>query len=420
MGRRLAFAAAALVCVVAVLLWLGRRERGELREARLDSQLFAFDDRRVTAFTLEEGGALTRFERTEGGWTITQPVPDPASAEAIDTVFGALRRATVVRAIADEGGLEQFGLNPPRHALRLEGGEFPEIDLGDVDPTGAGVFARVSGRPGVLLVRLPDAKPLAELTTAALRDRQLLGVPRSRVSAMAIARAGAEVRLARRPGGWWISSPREFPASDAAVERILEILAGSQSGRLDDPADPSDPKLGLSGSGATEIRLSVGSEVRRIVLGPVAADGSAWATRDDRVAAMPIPEAKFDRVPATFEQLRESRLTKVNRYTVTKLVWNAPEGGVTAVREGETTWKSPSGELLRGTAVTEFLASALDAQVAGWSEGNPSAGRAASLEVEAEGGVKERVEFFADGTARVASLPGVVYRLASPRPAFNP
>lgn len=420
MARRLAFAALALVGVVAVMLWLGRREKGEIREARQDSQLVAFDDRRVTAFTLGEGGDLTRFERIEGGWRITQPRPDPVSAEAVDTLFGALRRATVIRAIAEEGGLEQFGLKPPRRALRLEGGEFPEIDLGDVDPTGAGIFVRVSGRPGVLLVKLPEAKPLAEVTVAGLRDRQLLGIPRSQVGAISIARAGNELRLVRRSGGWWISSPREFPAADAAVERILEILAASTSARLDDPPDPADPKLGLVGPAATEIRLSAGTQVRRVVLGPVGTDGIAWGTRDDRAAAMQFPEAKFDRIPVTFEQLRETKLTKVNRYTVTKFAWKAPEGEVVATREGETTWKAPSGELLRGDAVTEFLAAALDARVESFADARPTGTAVAVLEVEGDGGVRETVEYFADGGARVASLPGVVYRLGTPRPAFRP
>ena len=402
------------------MLWLGRREKGELRELRLDSQLLAFDDRRVTAFTLEEGGAVTRFERGETGWRITQPRPDPASAEGIDAAFGALRRATVIRSIPDEANLDQFGLKPARNVLRFEGGDFPEIALGDVDPTGTGLFARVGGRPGVLLIRLPDAQALAQLTTADLRDRRLLGLPRSQVGAITVLRDGAELRLVRRDGGWWISSPREFPASDAAVERILEILAASESAPIDDAADAADPKLGLSGRDAIDLRLSAGNVVRRIVLGPAGPDGTAWATRDDRAVAMRFAESKFDRVPTTFEQLRETRLTKVNRYTVAKLTWRAPEGELVAAREGETTWKSPSGELLRGASITEFLAAALDQPVRGWVEETPAGAPLAVLEVEVEGGRRERIEYFGRGTARVASLPGVVFRLDGDRPAYRP
>ena len=420
MARRLALAALALCGVLGALWWLGRQEKGELRQARRESQLAAFDDRRVTAFTLEEGGARTRFERTGGSWRITQPAADPASDVAIDGLFGALRRAVVIRTLPEAGPLEQYGLNPPRRALRFEGGEPLEVDLGDVDPTGAGVFVRVSTRTGVQLAKLPEAAPLAELRTSRLRDPRLLTVPRSQVGAISVVREGRELRLVRRPSGWWISAPREFPASDGAVDKMLEILVASEATEIDDAARPSDSRLGLAGPGATEIRLSVGESVRRLVLGPTGTDGVAWATRDDRGAPMRFADAKFDRVPATFDQLRETRLSKVNRYAVLGVRWSAPEGELAAAREGATTWKSPAGELLRGAGIVEFLAASLDAPVEGWDEA-PFVGRPeATLEVEADAGVRERIEFFADRTARVGSVPGVRFRLKGARPAYRP
>lgn len=420
MGKRLAIAALALAGALLVLLWLGRREQGEIRVARIDSQLLVFDDRRVAAFTLEEGGKTFRFERSGTEWRITAPRSDPASAGAIDAVFGALRGAVVVRTLPGDTALEPFGLDPARHALRFEGADLPGIDIGDVDPTGTGIFVRVVSKPEVRLVRLPEAQPLAGLSVDRLRDRRLLAVPRSRVSGISIARDGKEVRLVRREAGWWIAAPREFPAADGAVDRLLEILAASEAGAIDEGADPSAASLGLAGADVTTLGLTAGEEARRLVLGKVLPDGSAWGTRDDRVAPMRFAEPKFDRLPLTFDALRETRLTKLNRYAVQKVSWRAPEGELVAAREGETTWKDASGTLLRGAAVVEFLAAALDAPVAGWSDGAASGTPQAVLEVEADGNVRERVEFFANRTARVASVPGVVFRLGADRPVYRP
>ena len=75
-------------------------------------------------------------------------------------------------------------------------------------------------------------------------------------------------------------------------------------------------------------------------------------------------------------------------------------------------WKSPAGELLSGDAILRFLVSSLEAPISGWRTADaPSGAPRAELDVELDDGGEEKVSFWGDGRATVASIPGIVFTL---------
>ena len=377
-----------------------------MREARLDSQLVAFDDRRVTAFTLGEAGAVTRFERIEGaGASRCLPRIPPPRRRSIPFRRAAPRdrgprdrprgrRARAVRPGAAAPCAEVRGRGAPRDRPGRRRSHRSRA-----------LHPRV-GPPRRPPRQASRAIPLADLTTAGLRDRRLLSVPRSQVGAIAIARGGP--------------SSGSCVATAAGGSRRRGVPGLGRRGR----ADPRDPRglgvgaprrpsrsrrsrarpVGARGDGDPAER-GVGGASRR--LGPVGPDGAAWATRDDRVAAMRFPEAKFPRLPVAFEELRETKLTKVNRYAVTKLAWRGSRRGGRRPARGGDDVEGPFGRIARrgvGHRVPRRGAGSAGVELVG----GPSFGRAG-------GGARGRGRRRRSGARRVLRRRDRPGRLASRR-----
>ncbi len=415
MGRRIALALVLVVGLGIAFSVLSRREEHRAREEDRKAMLLRFDDRAVTAVVLAVGGVDWRFVPEAGGWRVAAPLNDAAGAKALTALLRACRLTAVNRVIEEPEALSAYGLDPPVAKLRLEGVHVPTLELGEVDPTGEGLFARVEGRPGILVLELPTGLPLLRPEPSALRDRALLSVSPSEVRGLVVRAGGGETRAEREPTGWWITAPRRLPASDAQVDHLLRGLAEAEVRAFEDGARPQDPGLGL-GADAVEIRVATESGERILRLGATTRKGLRYATRDDRATVLALEPASLASLPLDRDALLEKRLTKVNRYLVAAFDYRAGAERFSAKREGKGPWLTDTGEALQDGSVYGFLARALEAPTTGWAEGAPTGDPAAVLEFELEGGAKDRVEFYHGMRARTASLPGLLYQLASPPP----
>src|SRR5262249_14208666 len=151
-----------------------------------ETHLASFDDRNVTALSITADGASCRGVRDGDGWRLTAPMDDVASHAAIEEIVVALRRTPIVRDMADAGPSAGCGLTPPQVHIALGGVDAPEIDVGSRVPTGDGVYARVAGRPGVVVLRLPDAAALSTARCALLPEPSLLRIEASEISGVAL------------------------------------------------------------------------------------------------------------------------------------------------------------------------------------------------------------------------------------------
>jgi hypothetical protein len=324
----------------------------------------------------------------------------------------------VTRTILPYEALATYGLEPARVVLNLEGVPAPALHLGEADPTGEGVFARVEGRDGVLVVHLPEAGILQFLSANRLRDPSPIGAIRSDIEGLVLTDPSGATHVRKEADGWWMLAPRRLPASDAAVERVIAALEKLSIETLDDRADRGDPALGLSAP-ARRIAIETRSATLTLTIGAVLEGGTRAATRDDRATLMRLDAAALDGIPCDARGLADTRLTKLNRFAVTRLAFAGAAGAVAAEREGETTWKAPDGSLLKGDVIVAFLARALEAPVAAWDAAPPRGRPAAVLELTLDGGREERLEFWEDGRGRLASLPDATARLSQPVPALT-
>ena len=419
--RRIVLAAAVVSLLLAAFLMLQHRDERAARDKRQTARLPSFDDRRVTGVVLETRTATWRLVRTPTGWRVVAPVDDVADRRTIESLIGAAERAPILQTIAAPDALSTYGLAPPVARLTLDGVAAPTLELGSLAPAGDAVFARLAGSPAVLLLGLPGAEPLAGVDPASLRDRSIVDLVRSELVGLEIASGGP--RLSRDADGWWITAPRRFPASPAALDKLLGSLYGAKVVGWDDLGAPSEAKYGF-GATAPSITLRAASEAQTITLGAPAGEGKRFVASEGRrtiLIAGAVPP--LDAIPLDLARLRETRLTNVNRYDVTRLVYTAGGARFAATRKDESTWITETGNAIRAERVYTLLVALLEAETVAWTDGPLKSPPAATLSYGtdkdgAAGGLE-----FAGESATWDALPGVVFRLAStfpPVPADAP
>jgi hypothetical protein len=414
--RRILIAVLA-VAVLGTAVWLViHREAGRAREAQSEARLLRFDARSVKSFDLVTGDRTWSFARDEGGWRIVAPFADAANASGIESFLSATRQAPVVREVESPGAPSEYGLDPPVASLRLHGVDAPVLDLGDEVPTGEGLFAKVGGRDGILLVGFPDGKALLRPDPNAMRDRTLTGMAASAVEAAEVESAGRVLALEKGPEGWWLTKPNRLPASDTQVDRLLKALERIEVAGFVDDASPTEPVLGL-GRVALSVTLRGGGAARTVRLGAAADAGLRFASRDDRSRPFVVKAEALAPLGVDAKPLVETRLTKHSRYAVVRFAYRARAGVFEARREGKDEWKTASGDDLSADEVYAFLVRVLEAGTSGFEIGASGGGRPdARFDCDLEGGGHDRIDFFGDGRARVASVEHVTYRLATPVP----
>ncbi len=412
MLRKIALAVVAVVALLGGLQWVRQRDRGAARDLRAGQRLPFFDERAVTGFVLAGSSTPWHIVRAPPGWRIASPVDDLADPRAVEALIDAARRSPIESSIDDPEAPTSYGLAPPFARLSFEGVETPALEIGRVAPTGEAVFARLAGRASVLLLRLPDSGPLADADPAALRHRSIVDIAQSEIVGIEIAPGALE--LAREPDGWWIVSPRRFPASSQRVDKLLGAWCAAKVAGWDDTGSPLDSKYGL-GESAPRITLRAKETTRAMTLGGDAGNGRRFVICDGRKTILLAEAATPALDPPEFGDLRATPLTNVNRYTVTSLVYAAGAARFEATRKGERTWTKDTGETIPESDVYALLVGLLEAQTTGWHDGKPSEAPRATLDYVGQNGSAGRLVFF-DDRASWDALPGVVFRLASPPP----
>jgi hypothetical protein len=416
MVKRIGIALVLALVLLGAFLAVTRRESRAIRKGRMEAQLLRFDDRAITGFTLTVGGAAWRFVRDRRGWRSVAPVSDQADAAAVDALLATAHRAPVLQTIAEPDALATYGLDPPRASLAFEGPALPAIDLGNSTPAGDGVFVRVRGRPGVLVASLPQAAAFENPDPDRLRTVAWIDLSQSEIRAFTIARGGGSLSATRRGDGWWLESPRGLPAAQAQVDRLLGALYAAKVVAVDDSAQPSDPRFGL-GAGATRVALTAAAGTRNLVLGGDAGGGRRYATSDARRTILTVLGHSLEALPQDAAALRETRLTNVNRYAISRFEYAMGSERFAAARAPDKSWSVEGGASVPADDVYGLLVALLEAATSGYSEGRASGKPSATLRYTQDDGTSGGVSFYPGGAATWEAVPGVVFRLTGPPPA---
>jgi hypothetical protein len=186
-----------------------------------------FDPEDIEEIDIVRGAETISLRRDKDAWQLTAPVTDRAAPEQVDRLLTAVRFLAVRdrNDSPDDAAVAEAGLASPRLRIDLRGEEPHRLELGANTALPGEVFARVSGKTGVL--RVPDdIVKLATAPSESFRDPRLTQSVADDIEKFTVRRADGEMTLRRERGLWIIEKPVSAPADRRAVQEFLEPLLG--------------------------------------------------------------------------------------------------------------------------------------------------------------------------------------------------
>jgi len=258
-------------------------------------------------------------ERTPEGeegsrWRILQPIQSAALDFPVEQLLNTFSRLTPQVTLEEASDLAAFGLDQPRYRLALfpKEGDPYRLAIGNDNFDGSGFYAQPEGGKVVLLASSQKGSLLPSLLT--LRDKTLLRFDRAAVKSLQVQLAEAEpevVRLQRQEETWQIVEPRELPADDLNVDRLLNTLS-----RLQAVEFPAETKAELAPYGLEKPSAQLSVELKdgktlSVALG-AEKEGQVYVITSEHPAVATLLTSTADILRADLEELRDHRLARLN------------------------------------------------------------------------------------------------------------
>ncbi|MGY2726547.1 DUF4340 domain-containing protein [Thermostichus sp. OS-CIW-26] len=286
---------------------------------------------------------LERNPEEEGShWRIVSPIQSAALDFPIEQLLNTFSRLTPQITLEGVTDLAAFGLDQPRHQIALfpKEGDPYRLAIGNDNFDGSGFYAQPEGGQVVLLSSAQKGSLLPSLL--ALRDKTLLRFDTAEVKALQVQLAEAEPEVVRlqlqdvRASGaehftWQIVQPRELPADDLNVDRLLNTLSRLQA--VEFPAETKD-ELAPYGLEQPSARLTVeleGGKTLNVALGSEK-DGQVYVITSEHPAVATLLTSTADILRSDLEELRDHRIARLNANQV---------GQVTLESQGEKVTLTP-------------------------------------------------------------------------------
>lgn len=293
---------------------------------------------------LEGPAGVFALEHVAGAWTLRapdrsgQPLADGAKVSAL-LDFLAMNRP--IRRVDELSGPPEF---TPRAAVTMDG--WGRIEIGPDDGSGVGVFARVGGRPGYLVLSR-DYVDLLRRGPLDYLDLALMGFDPDRAvwARLASMDEGWEIKLKGEEGFVFAAPENMVPARvrDEGFRLWLHELASLKAQDLA-PLPPEDgrrPDLELA------VRLRGGGERRLRLWRPL--DGSGrWTAQSSRQGAyFLLDHERVEKLDRNAFSLVDRRLLTLDLGRVRALALSGGGRELRAeLRDGA--WRADDGTLLTG------------------------------------------------------------------------
>ena len=307
-----------------------------------------FDPEDIEEIDIVRGTETISLRRDNESWQLTSPVSDRAAPETVDRLLTAVRFLNVRdrNDSPDDATVAEAGLASPRLRIDLRGEQPLRLELGANTAMPGEIFARVSGKTGVL--RVPD--DIVELATASaesFRDPRLTQSVADDIEKFTVRRADGEMTLRRERGRWIIEKPVAAAADPRAVRAFLEPLLGLRVVKFGAIAPETTALPGQSAS-ITMTPIGGGEDLDLEVMR--GADESAdtvvarFAPRGGLIEVDAMARGLFEVSP---ESLRDKSLGYVEADAVDRIAIKSDGATLELQRDGAN-WTDPS----RGVSVS--------------------------------------------------------------------
>jgi len=225
------------------LYWSNHHKPAESTEASADTppKILAVKEADISRFDLKKNGAdqVAGERNSSGQWRITSPTTLPADQSAVSSLLGTFSSLNSQRLVEEKAGnLASYGLNAPKLEFDLseKDNKTQKLLLGDVTPTGNGIYAKLDGDARIFIMPSFD-KTSIDKTANDLRDKRLLTLDPDKISQVDLVEKKQEIAFGRNKDEWQIVKPRPLRADGSQVDELVRALtdAKMELNVLDDP-----------------------------------------------------------------------------------------------------------------------------------------------------------------------------------------
>ncbi len=359
----------------------------------------------------------------QGPWLITHPTDEVAQEEYVDALVRNLANAKVLPVEEQGGDLdpEQVGLGRRAKSITFgRDGALVTLHVGDRNPFGPGVFARLEGSPHVLLVTENLDTMLESFRAEDYVDKHLWRGLKGDIRGVRVVGPDG-VRLdARKDGGRWsLVAPVAALADDGRIATLVRSMHFSEQiypiatervdsqlhdARLPNAADVAAGEL----NGATLVELYAdGQEPSRVYLQAgwdTQPDPEILVARGDLRKILVVDRREFNVLQNGADFYRERRLFPPIRDRARRVrIERGDEVLLDVSVDDRGTWTYRAPERLAGVAldservdgfslVSEFLGDVDALRVASFTDAPPEGDAAATLRVDWDWAGRERTD----------------------------
>ncbi len=218
------------ICLIAwyayVEMHLPSRKGGEVRQAQ---KLFPIEKKDILGITVR-GDSLVCLERYGSVWWITAPIQTQADQKEVGNLISSIINLRNVRSLGADDRHGQFGLEMPglMYALRTMKGEYI-LSISDKTPTSHFFYAKVSGRPDIILIPAQKMAGLAK-DFFSLQNKHLVAMSEVDVNRLKFVKHGMIAEFMRDPSGiWHLSADDGRRVDQKRVGMFIHNICGSEA-----------------------------------------------------------------------------------------------------------------------------------------------------------------------------------------------
>jgi hypothetical protein len=351
--------AAALLAVLAGLLWWSNREKAKEAAAPpkdASPKILSLTEGDVQKVELKKRASDdTVVERNKSGkWAIVSPKPYGADQDAVTSLVSSAATVNSDRLVDEKPtDIKQYGLDSPSLEVDVtqKNGKTSKLLLGDDAPGGSSTYAKLDSDPRVFTVA-SFTKTGLDKTTKDLRDKRLLTFDQDKVSRVEVDSKDGSVEFGRNKDSWQILKPKPLRADGLQVEELVRKL---KDAKMDLNVSEDDAKKAAASFakgvpvGTVKVTDSSGTQEMRVV-----SDTGAYYAKSTVVDGIyKVPEDLGKSLDRKLDEYRNKKLFDFGFNEPSKVELHAAGKTFSFQKTGEK-WMA-NGKEMDNTSVQSFL-----------------------------------------------------------------
>lgn len=271
-----------------------------------DKAVIRVDRDKVSGIDLNADGKVLEFTKAGSEWRMTRPLDARADFSVVEALLGRIENAQMKSLVPGEptsADLKKYGLDKPSVVANIHlGSARATLSFGG-KAEGAGVYARDSARPDVMIVDNSIADDLKK-SADDFRKKEIFDFRAFNATRVELVRSGQIVAFERAkgeagaPDRWRRVSPSPAEPESRKVESLLAGLADMRATSFVD----AKTKTGAEAPALTVVAMfEEGKKQERVTFGKAGSD--VFAIRTDEPGAAKIESEKFDEAIKALDEL---------------------------------------------------------------------------------------------------------------------